>query len=307
MTDTQVLPTTGTQRSENGLVLTLTIPKILQTTYKEADGGYFPPNQAGTFKEIEETTVSYDEIASTTSKVVLEHNTIQNATISFDVTVPDVGSGGVSTGFVDEYRTAIEQTQSSTYQQGTVVVAKTESTITIAATPQGTQIWDCVQSIGGEIQRTFRAPEGVPSETPLNVTITADFSDAARNLYATIQTQSVGTDTGEWGTFNQIGATALASSRDSASDQGAVWVTFVNALRNGLWTDGEDQGSWSIVKGGAQDAYDAGNLGGAPAAQRCVTSFQHFCFTLQRITDPSHNDWAWADVRNAAVPYAAWS
>jgi hypothetical protein len=89
---------------------------------------------------------------------------------------------------------------------------------------------------------------------------------------------SVGIDAAEWRKLGNI----CSGSRDIHA--------YAQACRDGLWTDGQDQTSWCLIKQGAEAA-----LGQADhdALVTILTSYLN-------ITDPSHNGDQWRSLSATA-------
>jgi hypothetical protein len=126
----------------------------------------------------------------------------------------------------------------------------------------------------------------------LSVKTTEDPSECLHTLLNTIK-YNIGSappksDAGEWGEYIDIATTAWG---EDGADQ---FTYYTSKVQSDSYTNGEDQNSWSLVLSGAKAADSASNLG---------AKLTDIAQDLAKITDPSHNDWAWCLLNKVG---AAW-
>jgi hypothetical protein len=133
------------------------------------------------------------------------------------------------------------------------------------------------------IHRKYEAEDDLLNHERTIVDNQTNVASSDQELFAQFQqdvvqvNDGVTTDAQEWATLATICS-------------GGTIVDYASAASRQLWINGEDQGSWTIIKDAATEATSQ------PEYPALLTVMQGF----NSITDPSHNSSAWSDLAQRA-------
>lgn len=277
----------------DGFNATLYSHKIMTLICRPQTAGYIDSNQIKVTRVYKYTTktefhtkAAYEKFTETLNENRLKATA--EAKVGFDY---GTESGSATVGFESDYFSKLLETVKTISESSKDITNESTDEYNIEYKPNTSiQLYECVVNIPGEYNRVYASPKVSNQKFILPYKITIDYSDALRRLYQVIKDCNVGTDQGEWGFFNNIAGKAFTQYSAEPTN---TWNNFLQDLAT-LWTDKEDQGSWSIVKSAAI---------GALNQKQPINQFRYFCTQLTNIREPSHNDWAWARITDFAKRY----
>lgn len=244
--------------------------------------------------DTEETTTIHMKTIVQSTNSVLQQSDIKNTVNASMSIIGDGVTGSGSVGYESEYLSKVEESMSTTIEKAEdeTHTEKLELKLNFDSKNKYT-IYQVEVDIDGEYNKSYMTGDEIPSTaTDFTYYLNVDYSHVPQKLYLLISTINVGTDTGEWSTLNDIAQTAL---NNLEKDIPGTWKKFLLDLSNNLWTDGDDQGSWTIMKTAAHNAV---------SEIEPIDGLRIFSNYIQKITDPSHNDWAWNKITGFTSSYA---
>lgn len=277
-----------------GFIATVLAHKTLTIVCRPQVVGYIDSNQSDVTHNTKysskvqfQTKNAYEQYKETLNENRVK--TSVEANVSFDY---GTESGSITAGFETDYFNKLFNTVKTSSENLTDKIEDYSVDYTVKYDPhKSIELYECVETVPGEYERTFSWHKVDNQKINIPYKIIIDYSIPVRRLYEIIKGCNVGTDAGEWGVFNAFANTAFSSYETSPLD---TWKNFLSGLSNTLWTDAEDQGSWSIVKNAATEALKF---------KEPINQFRYFCAQLTNIRDPSHNDWAWQRITDFAAKY----
>lgn len=277
----------------SGLKMILHGHKEMNLVCRPQRGGYIDSNQvkvSHNYTFVNRTEFYTETAIKKYTQTLNESNVKATAEVSVSAEYEGV-SGGVSGGLETDYTDKLTQSVTSTNKEHKDIIQIDSETYKVDYEPhKSIQLYECVVSVPGEYQRVYASPKVPNKKFKIPYRIIVDYSKATLSLYQIIQNCNAGSDTGEWGFFNNIGTNATTSFY---SNPAKIWTTFLVSLK-GLWTDGSDRDSWSILRNAAINA-----LG----QKEAINQFRLFCSQVKNIDRPAHNEKEWGRITGFARQY----
>jgi hypothetical protein len=244
--------------------------------------------------DTEETTTIHMKTIVQSTNSVLQQSDIKNTVNASMSIIGDGVTGSGSVGYESEYLSKVEESMSTTIEKAEdeTHTEKLELKLNFDSKNKYT-IYQVEVDIDGEYNKSYMTGDEIPSTaTDFTYYLNVDYSNVPKQIYLLISKLNVGEDTGEWSTLNDIAQTAL---NNLEKDIPGTWKKFLSNLSNNLWTDGEDQSSWTIMKTAAHNAV---------SEIEPIDGLRIFSDYIQKITDPSHNGDAWNQITRFTSSYA---
>jgi hypothetical protein len=273
--------------SYSGFIVKIPYSKTVTKECRKVRDGYFPPEAAGGHYKVKRKDgekLHTRQLVEHFKSTVREESLKYTASVKMTAKFGDIGgeaSAGMENTYASQIKTNINKTNESIHDINSEVETEQEFTVQPG---KALQLYEVVEKVGEDYERVYASEKVESTIKTLNYTIEYDYSYAPKALFAEISTMDPSNDHDEWAVFRK----AAKEANESSDGTYAAWTKFLTDLKNGIYTTGEDQGSWAILRAAAIDALKKPNG---------IAQFRVFCAGIRTIEHPSKNVDYWASIR----------